>query len=147
MSRLAALLVLGLTLAACGPPADSLTVVQVFLSAREVGDVSSAMSVVAPNATLNAPNRLLYRGSEQIGQWLRSTLNEYSFQLTDAPQAVSPGHVIWRDNLYSQANNRWVGELAWDATVSHDKITDVQGQVVRGASGIICPQCPEGTRI
>jgi len=37
--------------------------------------------------------------------------------------------------------------LAWDATVSHDKITDVRGQVVRGASGIICPQCPEGTRI
>jgi len=143
MWRLMLLLVL---LAACGPQADANAVVQVFLSAREVGDVDGALSVVAPDAVMRAPNELQYRGIDQIRQRLQATLSDYSLELTQAPR-LDTGHVSWRDNLYSLANARWVGELAWEADVTDFKITNIRGQVIRGASGIICPLCPEGTRI
>lgn len=136
-----------LALTACGPQADAKTVVEVFLSAREVGDVNSAMSVVAPNATLRAPNEVLYKGAGQIGQYLQTTLADYSFELTQAPKIEAAQHVSWQDTIYSQANGRWIGDIAWQAEVTDYKITDLRGTVVRGASGIICPQCPDGTRI
>jgi hypothetical protein len=147
MRRLVLAIAALLALAACGPQADSKTVVEVFLSAREVGDVSSAMSVVSPNATLRAPNQVLYKGADQITKYLQTTLNDYSFELTQAPKLEAPEHVSWKDTLYSQANGRWIGDIVWEAVVSDDKISDLHGTVVRGASGIICPQCPEGTKI
>ena len=132
--------------AACGPRADAATVVQVFLSSRDVRDIDSAMSVVAPNATMRAPNELQYSGGEQIRRWLETTLNDYSFELTQAPQA-SGTHVSWRDNLYSNTGKRWVGEIAWDVSVTGIEISSIDGRVVRGASGVICPSCPPGTKI
>ena len=143
-----------LALAACGPQADAKTVVEVFLSAREVGDVNSALTVVAPDATLRAPNEVQYNGATQIGQYLQTTVNAYSFELTQAPKLQAPepwaeatALVTWQDTLYSQSNGRWIGDLTWEAHVADYKITQLRGTVVRGASGIICPSCPEGTRI
>lgn len=136
-----------LALSACGPEADAKTVVEVFLSAREVGDVNGAMSVVAPDATLRAPNEVLYKGADQISQYLKTNVRDYSFELTQAPKAEAATRISWRDTLYSQTNGRWIGDIAWEAMVTDYKISDLRGSVVRGASGIICPQCPEGTRI
>ena len=135
-----------LLLTACGPQADAKAVVDVFLSSREVRDVDSAMSVMAPNASMRAPNELQYKGVEQIRQWLQNTLNDYTFELAEAPR-VAGDRVSWRDNLYSQDGVRWVGEIEWHAAVAALKIASVQGKVVRGASGVICPRCPPGTRI
>jgi hypothetical protein len=144
-SRLLALC-LGLTLmfAACGPRADARTVVEVFLSSREVGDLDGAMSVVADEVTVRAPNELQYKGAGQARQWLQATLNDYSFQMAEPPR-MDGGRVLWRDNLYS--GSRWVGEIGWEADVADLKIKTITGRVIRGASGIICPQCPPGTRI
>lgn len=135
-----------LLLAGCGPRPDDKTVVEVFLSSRDAHDVDSAMSVVAPNADMKAPNELQYKGVEQIRQWLQATLNDYSFELTQSPR-LNGGHVTWRDNLYSVSGQRWIGEIAWDASVVDLKISTIDGRVVRGASGIICPSCPPGTKI
>jgi hypothetical protein len=134
-------------LVACGRQADAKTVVEVFLSSREAGDLNGAMSVVAPDATLQAPNQVLYTGAAQISRYLQETMNDYSFELRQAPKAESAHRVSWQDTLYSQVNNRWIGDIAWEAQVTGYKITALRGTVERGASGIICPQCPEGTRI
>ncbi|HEY8693608.1 MAG TPA: nuclear transport factor 2 family protein [Chloroflexota bacterium] len=135
-----------LALTACGPRADAKTVAEVFLSAREVGDVEGAVSVMSPEVVMRAPNALEYRGLAQVRQWLQASVSDYSYQLTEAP-TLSGAHVSWRDNLYSLTGSRWVGELAWEVSVTDLKITAISGRVVRGASGIICPQCPPGTRI
>jgi hypothetical protein len=118
----------------------------VFLSAREVGDIDGAMSVMSPEVVMRAPNELEYRGVAQVRQWLQASVSDYSYQLTEAPKLTS-GHVTWRDNLYSVSGSRWVGELGWEVSVTDLKITTINGRVIRGASGIICPQCPSGTRI
>ena len=141
-----ALLALVLGLAACGPQPDAKTVVEVFLSSRDVSDVDGAVSVLAPNVVMRAPNEVEYRGADQVRQWLRSTVAEYKYELAEEPR-LNGGHVSWRDNLSSLDGARWVGEIAWDVTVSDLKITTIDGRVVRGASGIICPRCPAGTRI
>jgi hypothetical protein len=135
-----------LALAACGPQADAKAVVEVFLSSREVGDIEGAMSVVAPDVVMRAPNELQYKGLPQVRQWLQASLNEYSYQTVSAPK-MNGADVTWRDNLLSQSGGRWVGEIEWQATVTDLKITALNGKVIRGASGIICPQCPPGTRI
>jgi len=135
-----------MALAGCGPQPDAKTVVEVFLSSREVGDIDGAMSVVADDVIMRAPNELQYKGLPQVRQWLQASLNEYSYQLSSAPKP-SGAEVTWRDNLYSQSGGRWVGEIEWQASVTELKIMTINGKVIRGASGIICPQCPPGTRI
>ena len=147
MARLLlALLLLVSALAACGPQADAKTVVEVFLSARDSSDLDGAMSVVAPDVVMRAPNELEYRGAPQVRQWLQATMQDYTYELTQAPR-LAGSEVDWRDNLYSQAGSRWVGEIEWQAQIANLKITSISGRVIRGASGIICPQCPPGTRI
>ena len=141
-----ALLALVLGLAGCGPQPDATTVVEVFLSSRDVSDVDGAASVLAPNVTMRAPNEVEYTGAEQVRQWLRTTIAEYKYELIEAPR-MNGNRVKWRDNLSSLDGARWVGEIAWEAAVSDLKITSIDGRVVRGASGIICPRCPAGTRI
>jgi len=140
------LLIVMLALCACGPRADAKTVVEVFLSSREAGDIDGAMSVVAPEVVMRAPNELQYQGGGQVRQWLQATLSEYIYKLSEPP-ALNGNEVTWRDNLYSQSGFRWVGEIEWQAAVTDLKISSIRGRVVRGASGIICPQCPPGTRI
>ena len=147
--RLAGLLALlaavsGLT--ACGPQPDAKTVVEVFLSSRDVSDVDGAVSVLAPNVTMRAPNEVEYQGADQVRQWLRTAFAEYKYELLEEPR-LNGNHVKWRDNLSSLDGERWVGEIAWDVSVIDLKITSIDGRVVRGASGIICPRCPAGTRI
>jgi hypothetical protein len=142
----ALLALLLLALSACGPRADAGTVVEVFLASRDARDVDGAMSVMSPEVVMRAPNELQYRGEAQVRQWLQSTLQEYSYQLVEGPKR-SGTQVTWRDNLVSQSGSRWVGEISWDVAVTDLKITAIEGKVVRGASGIICPQCPPGTRI
>ncbi|HLG71281.1 MAG TPA: hypothetical protein VK009_12715 [Chloroflexota bacterium] len=136
-----------MSLAACGPRPDAKTVVDVFLSSRDVGDVDGAMTVVAPDVVMRAPNELQYQGAGQVRQWLAATLSDYSYKPSEAPRITAPNHVSWRDNLYSQDGARWVGEIEWQASIADLKITFLQGTVLRGASGIICPRCPPGTRI
>lgn len=142
---LAAFILLALT--ACGPQPDAKTVVDVFLSARDAGDIDGAMSVVAPNVTMRAPNELVYEGPDQVRQWLQATLVEYVYNVSEGPTITTPNDVTWHDNLYSQDGARWVGEIEWQAGVSDLKIATIRGRVIRGASGIICPRCPPGTRI
>jgi hypothetical protein len=119
----------------------------VFLSSRDVGDVDGAMTVVAPDVVMRAPNELQYRGADQVRQWLQVTLSEYLYKPSEPPRLGNANEVSWRDNLYSQDGSRWVGEIEWQAGVVDLKINSIEGKVVRGASGIICPRCPPGTRI
>jgi hypothetical protein len=121
-------------------------VAEVFVSSRDVGDIDGAVSVMSPEVVMRAPNELEYRGLTQVRQWLQASASDYSYQLTEAPK-LSSGHVAWRANLYSVSGSRWVGEIAWDIAVTDLKITTISGRVIRGASGIICPRCPAGTRI
>jgi hypothetical protein len=146
--RLAGLLALlaAAALTACGPQPDAKTVVEVFLSSRDVSDVDGAASVLAPNVVMRAPNEVEYRGADQVRQWLRTAMAEYKYELIEEPR-LNGSRVSWRDNLSSLDGSRWVGEIAWDVAVSDLKITSIDGRVVRGASGIICPLCPAGTRI
>jgi len=131
---------------ACGPKADAKTVVEVFLSSRDTHDVDGALSVLAPDAALRAPNELQYTGAQQIRQWLQGELNNYSFQISAQPK-MEDGRVTWHDNLYNFAGDRWIGEIAWTAEVADMKISALQGRVVRGASGVICQTCPPTTSI
>ena len=135
-----------LALSACGPQADAKTVAEVFLSARDVDDVDGAMPIMAPGVVMRAPNELEYRGPAQVRQWLQTNLAEYTYKLSEAPK-MSGSRVTWRDNLYGADGSRWVGELAWDISVTNLEITAIDGRVLRGASGAICPRCPPGTRI
>src|SRR5437868_11484780 len=91
-----------LALSACGPQADARTVVDVFLAAREVGDVDGAMTVIAPDVVMRAPNELQYRGADQVRQWLRASLSEYVYKPSEEPHLSGSNGVTWRDNLYSQ---------------------------------------------
>ncbi len=141
------LALLFVSVTACGPQADAKTVVDVFVSARDTGDVDGAMSVLSPDIIMRAPNEVEYRGPAQVRQWLASTLADYSYKPSEAPKLVNSGEVTWRDNLYSQTGGRWVGEIEWQAGISNLKIDSIRGRVLRGASGIICPQCPPGTSI
>ena len=145
MWRLLPVLIL-LALSSCGPEANAKTVVEVFISARDSGDVDGAMSVLAPEVILHAPNELEFRGAAQVRQWLQGTLADYSYQPSAGP-TLAGAEVSWNDNLYSLTGSRWIGEIEWQATISQLKITNLHGRVLRGASGIICPQCPPGTRI
>jgi hypothetical protein len=148
MRRLILLGLLLASLAACGPQADPKTVVEVFVAARDAGDIDGAMSVVSPDVVMRAPNELQYRGVSQVREWLQATLADYVYRPSELPKSASgASEVTWRDNLYSQSGSRWVGELEWQARIDGLKISSLQGRVVRGASGIICPLCPPGTRI
>lgn len=135
-----------LATSACGPQPDAKTVVDVFLSARDVSDVDGAISLLSPDVVMRAPNELEYRGASQVRQWLEASVANYKYELLDAPK-LNGSHVTWRDNLSSLDGSRWVGEIAWDVSVKDLKIDSITGRVVRGASGMICPQCPPGTRI
>jgi len=146
VARLLAVLLLAVSVCACGGQAAPTTVVDVFLSARDARDVDGAMTVIAAGITMNAPNEVQYRGAGQLRQWLQATLHDYYFERSQTPH-LDGGQVAWRDNLYSLSGQRWVGEIAWQASVRGAQITAIDGRVIRGASGVICPLCPPGTRI
>jgi hypothetical protein len=135
-----------LAFTACGPRPTPRTVAEVFLSSRDVGDVDGALSVMSSEVVLRAPNEMEYKGADQVRQWLRDSTADYRYQLAAEP-IMSGNRVSWRDNLSSISGARWVGEIGWELSVSDLKITAIQGKVLRGASGIICPRCPPGTRI
>ena len=77
--------------------------VEVFLNAREAGDVDGALPVVAPDIVMRATNELEYRGADQLRQWLVSTGQDLAvpeFQLQFACWTAGKSRSWWRQKIW-----------------------------------------------
>ncbi len=138
-----AALMLGSVLTSCSfgdPNADAQLVVDTFLFERNANNLDAAMGLFTDDATVGTANLQKLTGKAEIRQWLTDVSKQYFYKTQEKPVAQG-NQVHWVEDLYSNSNV-WVGELEGQATIDHSRISHMDANLKRGATGVFCPLCP-----